>query len=118
MTVNLTVSCDRDVAHLNWSSGGLGVTSIRLAQHCIYHDEHNQSTSQVSLLPYHFAAVAFKFKFLLNRKKFLMHAGQGNCVAFIIIIIIALYTRLIDQCSSIGYIGVIGLLNCVQHARL
>ena len=32
--VNLTVTCEKDAAHLNFSSGGLKVSSVRLAQHC------------------------------------------------------------------------------------
>ena len=32
--VNLTVTCDKDVAHLEHSTGGLRVNGIRLAQNC------------------------------------------------------------------------------------
>ena len=31
---NLTVICERDVAHLNFSTGGNRVTSLRAAQEC------------------------------------------------------------------------------------
>ena len=41
--VNLTVTCERDVAHLNFSTGGLRVSSIRLAQHCIVLGQRNGS---------------------------------------------------------------------------
>ena len=43
-TVNLSVTCNKTVAHLNWSSGGLSVIGIRLAQQCIAQDKHNEST--------------------------------------------------------------------------
>ena len=42
--VNLSVTCNEEVAQLNWSSGGLSVSGIRLAQQCIAHAEHNEST--------------------------------------------------------------------------
>ena len=40
--MNLNVTCDKKVAHLKWNSGGLSVSSIRLAQQCIAQDEHNE----------------------------------------------------------------------------
>ena len=43
--VNLTVTCERDVAHLNFSTGGLRVSSIRLAQHCTVLGQHSGSNS-------------------------------------------------------------------------
>lgn len=43
-TVNLSVTCNKEDAHLNWNSGGLAVSSIRLAQQCIAQDKRNGST--------------------------------------------------------------------------
>ena len=34
MSVDLSVLCGRETADLNWSSGGVSVQSIRLAQQC------------------------------------------------------------------------------------
>ena len=42
--VNLSVTCNKKVAHLNWNTGGLSVKSIRLAQQCVAQDKHNEST--------------------------------------------------------------------------
>ena len=41
--VNLTVTCDRDAAHLNFSTGGLRVISLRLAQKSTVLDRRNSS---------------------------------------------------------------------------
>ena len=41
--VNLTVTCDRDAAHLNFSTGGLRVNSLRLAQNCTVLGQRNSS---------------------------------------------------------------------------
>ena len=41
--MNLTVTCDRDAAHLNFSTGGLRVNSLRLAQNCTVLGRRNSS---------------------------------------------------------------------------
>ena len=43
------MTCNEETAHLNWNSGGLSVSGIRLAQQCIAEDKHNESalTSEV-----------------------------------------------------------------------
>ena len=46
--VNLIVTCERDVAHLNFSTSGLKVSSIRLAQHCRVLGEYDSSDCEVS----------------------------------------------------------------------
>ena len=44
MAVNLTVSCDRNIANLKATSGGLAVSELRLAQECSSETGINQST--------------------------------------------------------------------------
>ena len=50
--VNLTVKCDRDVAHLKFSTGGLDVRSIRLAQECIVLDKYEHNGSDYEVINY------------------------------------------------------------------
>ena len=49
--VNLNVSCDKDVANLNWNTGGLVVTSVRLAQECVVQGGQNDSTPLSEVKP-------------------------------------------------------------------
>lgn len=47
MTVNLNVSCGRDVANLTATSGGLAVRALRLAQECSFLSLENGTNQTV-----------------------------------------------------------------------
>ena len=67
--VNLTVTCDRDAAHLNFSTGGLRVISLRLAQNCTVLGRRNSSGCDHAAVSAHNNDITYLDYHLLHMKK-------------------------------------------------